>query len=56
MRWVEDFIAVDWGTTNRARYQIDASGHCVDEFEDDKGVLRYPAEASLRRSPKYASA
>ena len=39
MRWVDDFIAVDWGTTNRRAYRIDASGHCVDEFEDGKGVL-----------------
>jgi 2-dehydro-3-deoxygalactonokinase len=39
MRWAEGFIAVDWGTTNRRAYRIDASGKCVDEFEDDKGVL-----------------
>ena len=38
MRWADGFIAVDWGTTNRRAYKIDASGACIDEFEDDKGV------------------
>jgi 2-dehydro-3-deoxygalactonokinase len=44
MRWAEGFIAVDWGTTNRRAYRIDSSGACIDEFEDDKGIL------SLERS------
>lgn len=39
MRWVEGFITADWGTTNRRAYLIDASGRCVDEFEDEKGIL-----------------
>ncbi|MBW0007268.1 MAG: 2-dehydro-3-deoxygalactonokinase [Sphingomonas sp.] len=39
MRWTEGFIAADWGTTNRRAYRIDATGKCVDEFEDDHGVL-----------------
>src|SRR5438046_976830 len=39
MRWADGFIAVDWGTTNRRAYRIDAAGRCVDELEDDKGVL-----------------
>jgi 2-dehydro-3-deoxygalactonokinase len=39
MRWTEGFIAADWGTTNRRAYRLDAGGHCVDEFEDDRGVL-----------------
>ena len=39
MNWLEGFIAADWGTTNRRAYRIDASGKCVDEFEDHKGVL-----------------
>src|SRR3954454_4225104 len=43
MRWADGFIAGDWGTTNRRAYRIDASGKCVDEFEDDKGVLAIPA-------------
>lgn len=42
MRWADGFIAVDWGTTNRRAYRIDASGKCVDEFEDHKGVLAVP--------------
>jgi 2-dehydro-3-deoxygalactonokinase len=39
MGWTEGFIAVDWGTTNRRAYQIDAQGKPGDEFEDHKGVL-----------------
>lgn len=42
MRWADGFIAVDWGTTNRRAYKIDASGACVDEFEDGKGALSVP--------------
>ena len=43
MRWADGFIAVDWGSTNRRAYRIDASGQCSDEFEDAKGVLAVPA-------------
>ena len=39
MRWADGFIAVDWGTTNRRAYLLDATGHRTDEFEDAKGVL-----------------
>jgi 2-dehydro-3-deoxygalactonokinase len=39
MRWADGFIAVDWGTTNRRAYRVDRAGKCVEEFEDDKGVL-----------------
>jgi 2-dehydro-3-deoxygalactonokinase len=42
MRWAEGFIAVDWGTTNRRAYRLDSSGKCVDEFEDNHGVLAVP--------------
>jgi 2-dehydro-3-deoxygalactonokinase len=42
MRWMDGFIAVDWGTTNRRGYRIEA-GRCADEFEDHKGVLSIPA-------------
>jgi len=38
MRWAE-FIAVDWGTTNRRAYRIGNHGNCLDEFEDDRGIL-----------------
>lgn len=39
MRWAEGFITADWGTTNRRAYLVDGSGKCVDEFEDDQGIL-----------------
>ena len=39
MRWPEGFTAVDWGTTNRRAYRVDARGSCLEEFEDDRGVL-----------------
>ena len=39
MLWKQGFIAADWGTTNRRAYLIDAFGKCIDEFEDDKGIL-----------------
>jgi 2-dehydro-3-deoxygalactonokinase len=42
MRWADGFIAVDWGTTNRRAYLIDASGKCAGEFEDGKGILNVP--------------
>jgi 2-dehydro-3-deoxygalactonokinase len=42
MRWADGFIAVDWGTTNRRAYLIDASGNRTNEFEDHKGVLSVP--------------
>lgn len=39
MHRAEGFIAADWGTTNRRAYLLDGEGVCVDEFEDDKGIL-----------------
>jgi 2-dehydro-3-deoxygalactonokinase len=42
MRWTDGFIAVDWGTTNRRAYLIDAAGECSKEFEDGEGVLSVP--------------
>jgi 2-dehydro-3-deoxygalactonokinase len=39
MRWADGFIAVDWGSTNRRAYLMDSAGKCLDEFEDDRGVL-----------------
>jgi 2-dehydro-3-deoxygalactonokinase len=42
MRWAEGFIAAAWGTTNRRAYLMDGQGKCVDEFEDDKGILGVP--------------
>ncbi len=43
MRWADGFIAVDWGTTNRRAYVVDADGGCSSEFEDDQGILSVPA-------------
>ncbi|MEO6360992.1 MAG: 2-dehydro-3-deoxygalactonokinase [Sphingomicrobium sp.] len=42
MRWLDGFIAVDWGTTNRRAYLLDAAGECAREFEDGKGILSVP--------------
>lgn len=39
MGWTDGFIAADWGTTNRRAYKIDAGGKCVDEFEDERGIM-----------------
>jgi 2-dehydro-3-deoxygalactonokinase len=36
--WSGPFIAVDWGTTNRRAYLLDAKGVAGDVFEDDLGV------------------
>lgn len=44
MRWAEGFIGVDWGTTNRRAYLIGSDGRCVDEMEDDKGILSVPRD------------
>lgn len=39
------FLAVDWGTTNRRVYRIDAATGAVEETErDDRGILAVPAE------------
>jgi 2-dehydro-3-deoxygalactonokinase len=43
MRWAQGFIAVDWGTTNRRAYLIDADRRCVGEFEDGRGIMSVPA-------------
>jgi 2-dehydro-3-deoxygalactonokinase len=43
MRGTEGFIAVDWGTTNRRAYLLDARGTLVAEMEDDKGILAVSA-------------
>jgi 2-dehydro-3-deoxygalactonokinase len=42
-----DLVGVDWGTTHRRAYGLDASGRCVAEWADDQGALackgRFPA-------------
>jgi 2-dehydro-3-deoxygalactonokinase len=42
MSWLHGYIAVDWGTTNRRAYLIDASGRLVDTFTDDLGLMAVP--------------
>jgi 2-dehydro-3-deoxygalactonokinase len=54
MDWTGNFIAVDWGTTNRRAYRIDESGTCVDSLEDGCGILsvaagQFPAGAQTIR-------
>jgi 2-dehydro-3-deoxygalactonokinase len=55
MSWREGYIAVDWGTTNRRAYLIDASGRLVDTFADELGLMAVPeggfdaAGAEIRR-------
>ena len=45
MDWRDGYIAVDWGTTNRRAYAVDASGRCADVMADDLGLLAVPAGA-----------
>ncbi len=42
MTWAKDIIAVDWGTTNRRFYRINAEGKCEASFEDGLGILAVP--------------
>lgn len=37
-----DFIAVDWGTTNRRAYAIRRDGSVIDSVHDDRGVVAVP--------------
>ena len=54
-RWAEHgFVAVDWGSTARRAYALDADGRVVDEMEDSAGMLatpreRFPAEVAALR-------
>lgn len=43
--WSGGFIAVDWGTTNRRAYRIDALGAVVDRMEDDAGAATIARDA-----------
>ncbi|HEX5182766.1 MAG TPA: 2-dehydro-3-deoxygalactonokinase [Allosphingosinicella sp.] len=43
MRWADNFIAVDWGTTNRRAYRIGPGGRLEDRMEDENGILSIPA-------------
>ena len=41
--WRQGFVAVDWGTTNRRAYAIDAAGEVIDTMEDETGLLAVSA-------------
>lgn len=43
MNWRDGYIAVDWGTTNRRAYAVDAGGQVTKSFEDELGLLAVPA-------------
>lgn len=40
-----DFIAIDWGTTNRRAYLVGQDGAILDQMEDDAGVAGIAADA-----------
>jgi 2-dehydro-3-deoxygalactonokinase len=42
MDWTQGYIAVDWGTTNRRAWRLDAGGAVAGEMEDDRGILAVP--------------
>lgn len=37
--WDENYIAVDWGTTNRRAWLLNTAGHVIDSFEDSLGLM-----------------
>lgn len=43
MSWRDGYIAVDWGTTNRRAYAVDAAGRVTASFEDELGLMAVPA-------------
>jgi 2-dehydro-3-deoxygalactonokinase len=43
MNWRNGYIAVDWGTTNRRAWRVEAGGQVSASFEDDLGLLAVPA-------------
>ena len=42
MSWRDGYIAVDWGTTNRRAYAVDAGGRVTESFEDELGLMAVP--------------
>lgn len=53
MTWATDFIAVDWGTTNRRVFHIAADGRVVSRTADDRGILAardFAAEVAALRA------
>jgi 2-dehydro-3-deoxygalactonokinase len=43
MQWKSDFIAVDWGTTNRRAWLVGPDGAVKDQVQDGLGILNVPA-------------
>lgn len=43
MAWSGNFIAVDWGTTNRRAWLIDSSDNVAARFADELGLMSVPA-------------
>ena len=43
MNWRTDYIAVDWGTTNRRAWRIAADGQIAASLADDLGLMAVPA-------------
>jgi 2-dehydro-3-deoxygalactonokinase len=54
-RWQDGFIAVDWGTTNRRAWMVEADGRTHEILDDELGVLKvenggFPVEiAAIRK-------
>lgn len=42
--WHANYIAVDWGTTNRRAWLIDRNGQVTSEFEDHLGLISVPQD------------
>lgn len=55
LAWSENYIAVDWGTTNRRAWLIDSNGEVAAQFADEMGLMSVPvggfenAAADIRR-------
>lgn len=53
--WHAEYIAVDWGTTNRRAWRMDCNAQVIAEFADDLGLMAVPtdgfdsAAAEIRR-------
>jgi 2-dehydro-3-deoxygalactonokinase len=43
LAWSENYIAVDWGTTNRRAWLIDSNGRIAAQFADELGAMSVPA-------------
>jgi 2-dehydro-3-deoxygalactonokinase len=56
MSWREGYIAVDWGSTNRRAYSVDADGQLVAKIEDAKGVLTVGAGGFERAAAEIREA